>query len=246
MVKQRKSPRNPFHAVVQVSKPQLDARPYGDPPSLLLSQLSHLPTFSCRYPSISFIQHPSIPLFFFPTDSILFICPPPPCYRAPATPSPTVSQCYLFSLLVQLALLASYQTPIKLVVFLPYSRDVPVHSVWGGGRGNTGWTRHRWGRGHGGEHGRELPDQRGGRPVQSQRRCRVAEGCCLHQEGAVDGSLHCSATICHNAFCINKKNKFKFCHYLAHIINALCSCCFKKCCSLWAAAVEWQEKNVGI
>lgn len=167
MNKVRKYTRDLCHVVAQVSKPQLNARPYGDPPSLLVSQLSHLPTFSSRYPSISFIQYPSIPLFLFPTDSILFIGPRPPCYRAPATVFPLLpSLClpWYFYLSIYLFFLHNWhrwlciRPPTELFLFLPHSRDVPVHGVWGGSRWNTGWTRHSRGLGHGGEHRRELPD----------------------------------------------------------------------------------------
>lgn len=93
--------------------------------------------------------------------------------------------------------------------FLPPSRDVPVYSVRGGGRGHSGWTRHRRGLGHGGEHRRELSDQRGRRPIQSQRWCRLAEGCCLHQEGTADRILRCSPTSrhgCHIYACKKVQN----------------------------------------
>lgn len=200
-IKHMKSSWIPFHAVVHVSKPQLNARPHGDPLSLLVSQLSHLPTFSCRY-HIHLLypvsQHPSL---LFPTDSILFFCPRPPCYRAPATVLPLSTilclLCYFFATGI-----AGFSINIltKLTFcFLPPSRDVPVYSVRGGGRGHSGWTRHRRGLGHGGEHRRELSDQRGRRPIQSQRWCRVAEGCCLHQEGTADRILRCSPTSRHGS-----------------------------------------------
>lgn len=74
MNKQWKSTRNPFHAVVQGSKPQLDARPYGGPPSLLLSQLSHLPTFSCSsHPSLLSCIPSSHSSFFLLTAFYLFV-----------------------------------------------------------------------------------------------------------------------------------------------------------------------------
>lgn len=68
----------------------------------------------------------------------------------------------------------------------PYTRDVPVFGVRGGGCGDTSWTRHCHGCRHGRKHRHELSDQRGRGALQGHYRCWDTGSCCLHQEGTVN------------------------------------------------------------